>query len=220
MKLRKLFSFSLFASLLLVSVGPVSAQTNFERRNVKQNSEIRVQSTSEPRKTPEGRERSCEVIMRNTKTRSESLVKMARNMLTKFDSILSSVKNYYTGIVVPSGKTVPNYQQLIADTDAKKAAVEEALSKATSDLGSLSCENDNPKEAVMTFNNNMRAVKTALANYRTSIKNVIRAVHGFKRPTGSPKSTFLPRQTSRPKPDGSPKPFSPRPERQINPPSI
>ncbi len=195
-------------TLFLLTGIPVNAQG----RSVEKTSIFRpAQASEKPTSSPPGIVRSCESAIKNIKTRSESLTKMAKNMLAKFDSILSNVVNYYTGTVIPSGKTVANYQNLINDANTKRAAVETALNTATGDLPTLSCDNDNPKDAVSRFNKDMRAVKTALANYRTSIKNVIKAVHGFRRPTSSPRQ-FLPRESLKPKP-----PLSPRPERTVGP---
>jgi hypothetical protein len=51
-------------------------------------------------------------------------------METKFDSIAQRVKDFYTNTLVPSGKTLPNYDALVADIQAKKDVVTQDLADA------------------------------------------------------------------------------------------
>lgn len=108
--------------------------------------------------------------------RMSSLIKLVTNMLTKFDAIATRVEDYYNNKVVPSGKTVPNYTALVADIATKKAAVQTALTNAENDISSFKCTDDNPKGELKLFRTGMQAVKSALHDYRTSIKNLIVAV--------------------------------------------
>lgn len=97
-------------------------------------------------------------------------------MQAKFDAIAERVKAYYTLKVVPSGKTVTNYDSLIADIQSKKAAVGTALTEAQSGVRSFACSADDPKALLKQYRVNMQSVKSALKEYRTSIKNLIVAV--------------------------------------------
>ena len=76
-----------------------------------------------------------------------------------------------------SGKTVSNYDALLADIQTKKSAVSTALQKGKDDFKSFSCTGDNPKGALTQFREDMQLVKQGLKDYRTSIKNLIVAVH-------------------------------------------
>ncbi len=106
----------------------------------------------------------------------ESLVDLVANIENKFASISGRVQNFYTNTVLPSGKTVPNYAALVADIGTKKDAVSLSLGKAQTDVAAFSCTADDPKGLLNTFRLDMQAVKGALQNYRTSIKNLIVAV--------------------------------------------
>lgn len=121
--------------------------------------------------------KSCQARESAIKNRSEKLTQLATNMMVKFDAIAQRVEDFYTTKLVPQGKTVANYDSLVADVQTKKIAVQTALTTAQADAASFSCTADNPKEMVTTFNTDMRAVKTALHTYRTSIKNLIVGVH-------------------------------------------
>jgi peptidoglycan hydrolase CwlO-like protein len=121
--------------------------------------------------------RACQAREKGIKNRSTHLTDLVKNMEDKFDAILQRVEGYYTNTVVPSGKTVSNYDSLVLDIQTKKAAVQVTLTKAQNDVTSFSCTLDNPKETMAKFKDDMQLVKQALKDYRTSIKNLIVAVH-------------------------------------------
>lgn len=140
--------------------------------------------------------RSCESREEAIKNRGESLTRMAANMLGKFDAIVSRVKDFYQNKVIPTGKTVPNYDSLLADIASKKAAVEAALS-AVPDTDSFDCNSDDPKTHASDFREKMKDVKEALHEYRTSVKNLIAAIHRVLE-VGSPLPTATPAVTPAP----------------------
>lgn len=120
---------------------------------------------------------ACQARENATKTRSERLTQLANTMQEKFDAIAKRVEDYYTTKVVPSGKTVSNYDSLVADVQTKKDAAQTALTNAQSDLSGFSCTDKNPKAMITKFNEDMKAVKSALQEYRMSVKNLIVGVH-------------------------------------------
>jgi hypothetical protein len=121
--------------------------------------------------------KACQARENGIKNRSTQLAGMAKNMQDKFDVIAKRVQDYYTATVIPSGKTVANYDALLADIQAKKAVISSALSKSQADANNFSCTSGDPKGMMTTFKDDMQAVKQALREYRTSIKNLIVAVH-------------------------------------------
>lgn len=108
--------------------------------------------------------------------RSESLGRLVAGMLGKFDAILARVTEYYTTKLVPAGKTVSNYDALVADVTAKKAQVQTDLANAQADVAGFVCTGDNPKGQMTQYRLDMQLVKKDLQTYRTSIKNLIVAV--------------------------------------------
>ena len=120
---------------------------------------------------------SCQARESGIKTRMTQLTKLTANMETTFDRIAEKVKTYYTETVLPSGNTAPDYDILISDIAAKKALIQTELSKASTAIETFSCTSGgDPKTLMNQYQINMRAVKTALKNYRTSIVNLIVAV--------------------------------------------
>jgi len=131
--------------------------------------------------------KACQARENVIKNRSNNLGKLVSSITNHFDAIALRVENYYTETVVPSGKTVANYDALIADIESKKSAVETALQKAKDNFKDFSCTIDDPKGRLLKFREDMQAVKSALQDYRTSIKNlivVIRSVTGDENQSG------------------------------------
>ena len=127
----------------------------------------------------EGRLRACQAKQQGIIKRMDQLEKMAENMLEKFSAIQDRVVQYYNEKVVPSGKTVANYDTLIAEIQTKKTAVQTAIDQARANSALFSCDEDDPKGQLKKFGDDMRAVKSALKEYRTSIRNLIVAVRSL-----------------------------------------
>lgn len=121
--------------------------------------------------------KSCQSREAAIKTRSEHLSQLATTMEEKFDAIAARVEEYYTTKVVPSGKTVQNYNSLVADIAAKKVAVGTSLTKAQNDIAGFSCDGSDPKAQMTAYRLDMQGVIQELKDYRTSIKDLIVAVH-------------------------------------------
>ncbi len=145
----------------------------------------------------EAKLKACQARENAIKRRAERLGKLAANMQEKFSAIEGRVEEYYTAKVLPSGKTVANYDGLVADIQTKKEAVQTALTIAQNDAGNFACDGNDPKGRLAQFKDDMRAVKSALKDYRTSIKNLIVAVRSV---TGATERTNL---SSSPKPTGN-----------------
>lgn len=161
-------SFLIFGLLSSSSVGAVSLPPQALNKNVSPSAMARLEN---------GQLKACQAREVAIKKRSDQLVALATNMESKFDSIAKRVEDYYTTTVIPSGKSVANYDALVSDIQSKKSAVSTALATAQSDVSSFSCVSDDPKTEMTKFRTDMQAVKSALKDFRTSIKNLIVAVH-------------------------------------------
>lgn len=123
--------------------------------------------------------RVCQLHETVIKTRLSHLGQLASSMEDKFASISGRVQTYYTNKVLPSGKTVANYDTLVTDISTKKAAVDSALTKAKTDVAGFDCTVANPKGQLTSYRLDMQAVKQALKDYRTAIKDLIVAVRSI-----------------------------------------
>ncbi|MEO6508965.1 MAG: hypothetical protein ABIO02_03355 [Patescibacteria group bacterium] len=142
----------------------------------------------------EAKLKSCQARENSIKQRSTHIAQLASTMEEKFDAIATRVEEYYNSKVVPSGKTVADYDTLVATINSKKAAVTAAVTETQTSATSFTCDVANPKEQVMLFKDDMKTVQARLKEYRTSIKNLIVAVHSV---TG---------ETEKMSPSESPKP--------------
>ena len=122
--------------------------------------------------------KSCQARENEIQNRSAHLVDLATNMDVKFEEIAKRVEDYYLQKVVPGGKTISNYASLAADIQDKRVAAQVAVIKVHRDeLLNFNCTSANPKAQMTQFREDMQAVKSALKDYRTAIKNLIVAVH-------------------------------------------
>lgn len=119
---------------------------------------------------------SCLARQAAIKVQMTTLVNLTARMERQFDLIAQRSVDNYNSVVVPSGKTVPNYNALIADVQTKKETIQSALTIAQTDSSNFSCTSENPKLLMSQFRLNMQMVKLDLKNYRTSIKNLISAI--------------------------------------------
>ncbi len=119
----------------------------------------------------------CQAYENMIKQRASNMVNMASHLQGVFNSIAGRVEQFYTNKLVPSGKTVPNYDSLVANIASSSAAVNTTVSKVNLDANSFSCTNPDPKGQLKTFEQDLKNVKSHLKDYRVSIRNLIRAVY-------------------------------------------
>jgi hypothetical protein len=130
-----------------------------------------------PTKLEESRMRLCRIRENMVAKRMDRLEAFVDNMIAKFDAITARVKAFYSTRVVAKDMEVEGYDQLVSDVDTAKIAVQTAFNEAKSAGDTFTCEGDNPNETLRMYHENMRGVKDALKTYRTSVRNLITAVH-------------------------------------------
>jgi hypothetical protein len=98
-------------------------------------------------------------------------VTQAQKHLDVFTKIFERTKTFYTD----KGKTVANYDALVAAADAAKAKAEATLAtlKATD---TFKCDVEGPKVVAEDFKAAHEQLREDLKAYRTAIKNLIVAV--------------------------------------------
>jgi hypothetical protein len=168
---------------------------------------IRDPSIARPSSTPVTG--SCQALQESIRRRSANMLRMANNMLTRFNLSFLEIQAFYTNRVLPTGRSVANYQALTAEVLAKKALVQSSLTTAETDLASFNCLSGDPRAQILKFNGDMRAVQNALTDFRGAIQNLNRAVRSvvsdfFPERTPGPERTGMPTRTQRPT-------FTPRP---------
>lgn len=133
----------------------------------------------------------CERKQDSIIRRSTRLAQRAQTQLTNFELKANRVEDFYNNRLVPKGITLDNYDDLLADIEAKKQAVNEATTSAKAAAEAFDCSADDPKGQLANYRTDMQNAITALKEYRTSIKNLIVSVRtaAAKLATGSANST-------------------------------
>lgn len=174
---NSIFKAIIFLFLFLLITAPVLA---FEKPDNSRSEGFRHFDNNsfavKPTLAQKGLLRSCQARENAIKTRMNSLINLVDNMETKFSSISARVEDYYTSKVVPSGKSVSNYDTLVSDIQTKKDAVGTSISVAKTDVSNFNCNSTDPKADLTKFREDMQSVKKALKDYRTAIKKLIVAV--------------------------------------------
>ena len=128
---------------------------------------------SETKQRLEGKKlQACEAREKRIDATMEQMTKRGQTHIAVFTKISDRVQVFYA----EKGRTVENYDALVAAVQAKKLAAEQAVSGAQSVGEVFSCTGDNPKIASTEFREAHKVQVAALKEYRTAVKNLIVAV--------------------------------------------
>jgi len=126
-------------------------------------------------KACQNREKAINNIMSRIATRGQKQVDL-------FSTIADRTEAFYT----KKGKTLSNYDALVADVNTKKADAQSAVDTVKASSISFKCDGTDPKGAASSFKDSLKAEISALKAYKTSIKNLI---VGVKSVQGTSSST-------------------------------
>lgn len=102
-----------------------------------------------------------------------------QKQLDLFTSIATKTEAFYTS----KGKTLSNYDALVADVNAKKVAAQTEVSTIKSDSVTFKCDGTDPKGAIASFKDALKAEIAALKDYKTSVRNLIVGVKSVQSTT-------------------------------------
>ena len=190
--MRKVFAgFLASLALLVFSFSLAFAEDESVRLNLRENmrvnlsspssSPVRVQNREEVRERVkdmlEGKKlEACRAREEAIKNRKKSLLRLATEALKRMDGWVENLKKFYEEKMVPNGKTVSNYNDLLAEIERTRAEAVASLDKASKIVDEFSCDGDNPKEVCKEFRLAMQETKTKLFEYRKAIKNLLVAM--------------------------------------------
>lgn len=123
------------------------------------------------KKLDEDQIKSCKAHEANIRRIASHAAQQGQTQLAVFDKISMRTQDFATDKKL----TVPNLAQLLNDIKTKRAAVVAAIQKLRS-TPSFTCDKD-AMSAGDTLKMNIKAMRDALKDYRTSVKNLIVAVH-------------------------------------------
>jgi len=114
--------------------------------------------------------RVCQNRQNAIKDIMSHIIQRAEKQLDVFSVIADRVEAFY----VTRGKTLSNYNDLVADINAKKAIAQADLNDMQAARTQFNC--DNPRAIVEAFKVSLKQEISALKAYRTAIKNLIVSV--------------------------------------------
>ena len=98
-----------------------------------------------------------------------------------FSTIAERTEKHYAN----KGKTLANYDVLVADVVAKKAAAQTTIDAVKSTTVEFKCDGDNPKGLASSFKDSLKAEIAALKDFKTAVKNLIVGVKSVQSTTSS-----------------------------------
>jgi len=155
------------------SNSPTSLRDRLAGLKAKQleNKENRLSAAKQ--KVCENRKTKIEAIMQRSITR-------AGRQITLFDTIATRVEDFYAR----KGKTLSNYDELVASVNGAKAAAQANLETLKSQVA-LDCTGTDPKGQVEAFKTALHSVNQDLKTFRTAVKNLIVGVKSVQGTTSS-----------------------------------
>jgi vacuolar-type H+-ATPase subunit H len=168
----------IFSTAAVFLVSSTSALAYFERDRVlgEATPSSRQRGEEHEKKLSEVKLKICKKRQDIIKKRSIKLAERAQKMITRFANHAQRVEDYYTNILLPKGKVVENYDQLVTNIINKKILVEEAVENAKNAASAFDCSSDDPKGQLTTFRLKMQETIKALKNYKKAVRDLIVAV--------------------------------------------
>lgn len=124
-----------------------------------------------------GKLRACQALSNTISTRTNNMAETANILQNTFDSISQRVQDYYQTKVMPNGQTLSNYQTLLTDIQTQKTNLQNAVQGLQKYASIFTCDQNNPGLSLNIFKDKMRLLISAMKVYKTSVKNLIVAVH-------------------------------------------
>ena len=143
-------------------------QATKDRRDAAEQ-ELKDRKAAAKERLSEDKLKICEKRQSNINDRSTKIAERAAKHLAVFDKIAERVKTFY----VNKGNTLDNYDALVAEVDAKRAAAQSAVDSLSGLKSTFNCNDAEPKLAIEGFKSAMTEAQTALKEYRTAIKDLI-----------------------------------------------
>jgi hypothetical protein len=105
----------------------------------------------------------------------------SQKQLNLFSSIATKTETFYTN----KGKTLSNYDALVADVASKKIEAQTAVDTVTATGVQFKCDGTDPKGVAGDFKVQLKAEIVALKAFKTSVKNLIVGVKSVQSTTTS-----------------------------------
>jgi hypothetical protein len=116
--------------------------------------------------------KACQTREQVIKSMMERIAQRGERRMNVYNTIVERVKAFYD----KKGLSLSNYNDLLADVEAKKSAAAAALDEIKSTSVKFACDGTDPKGVASSFRDSLKAEIAALKAYQKSIKDLIVAV--------------------------------------------
>lgn len=179
-----LATIAVFAIAVAAPVGvravPARAQDAQEQKTTAQTNAADRKEAAQTR-LADAKLKACENRQKAIKNIMARVADRGTKQLDVFTKISERIQAFYTN----KGKTLSNYDALVAEVNTKKAAAEAAVQTVKDSSTTFACDGDNPKGIMDSFKESLKAEITALKDYRTAVKNLIVGVKSVQGTTSS-----------------------------------
>lgn len=164
-------------SLAVLSGGitPVGAQMQHETTGENANSgQSATHASKEEREAHHGKlkEHELKACQQHEKTVTNIMSRQA-DRGTKHLELLNNTSAHTQEFYTKKGKTLSNYDALVADVNAKKTAAEAAVDKVKNTSVEFKCDGSDPHGVASAFKDSHKSQNAALHEYHTAVKNLI-----------------------------------------------
>ena len=108
-----------------------------------------------------------------------------QKQITLFGTIATRTETFYAD----KGRTLSNYDALVADVTAKQTAAQTAVDAIKTNSTGFSCDGTDPKGFVNSFQTSLKSEISALQAYRTAVKDLIVGVKSVQSTTTTNNTT-------------------------------
>jgi hypothetical protein len=172
--------FAVVAGAPVLAVGAANSRATAQTQTTGQSTDTGRQAAAQTRladaklKACQNREKAINNIMSRIADRGQK-------QLDLFTSIAERTEKFYSD----KGKTLSNYDALVANVTAKKDAAQTAVDSIKASSVTFKCDGTDPKGAAQTFKDSLKSEIEALKAYRSSIKDLIVGVKSVQGSTTS-----------------------------------
>lgn len=172
-------------------VGPVAVTAASAKAHESQTGVHEDDGTPHTKKTEKqeaAKTKLTETKLKSCQKREKSINNIMARMSdrgTKQLGVFNKISERTQAFYAEKGKTLANYDALVADVNAKKAAAETAIAATAGTSVTFKCDGTDPKGAAASFKDSQKAQTQALKDYKTAVKNLIVGVKSVNGKTSS-----------------------------------
>lgn len=149
---------------------------NSQRNNISQANEsqdVRVQQDNRPGNSTEERGNSCQSRSHAVEKIMDRQYKRGEKYVELFSTISERVQDFHDG---QSFETNDEYEAAVAKTEKEHENATGVLDDLNSSKEKFDCEEDNPKELVSSYVDDLKKLLSALKSYKSSVVDLIKVV--------------------------------------------